>query len=220
MKKIIIETFFYFLLILTFTYWHLWYKLGPSIIKNLFKRITGKEVKEKEVYQPQIEKFLKKLNYKNFTVVESPVAFGVAFLTNTVVVSSKIYEAQNLNLIKYVITHEVAHLRLNQRRKFVVIYSLCLVLFLLIRTTFSVSTFLIFLLSLIAGRIMLQISRIFEDEADLATAKILGTENVARAIKDLFVLNKKSFKKGSRFRNFYLVNRDFPDRMKAIGIKI
>lgn len=220
MKKIIIETIFYFLFTFTFIYWHLWYKLCPSIIKHLSKKISGQGTKAKIVHNPVIGRFLKKLKYKNFTVVESPVAFGVAFPTNTVVVSSKIYETQNLNLIKYVLAHEVAHLRLNQRRKWVVFYLICLVLFLSISITFSLSTFLILLLSFIASQIILQISRIFEDETDLATTKVLGKEKVARAIKDIFVLNKNSFKKRSWFRNFYLVNRDFPDRMRAIGIKI
>lgn len=219
MKTIVIETVAYFLLTLVFTSWHLGYRLGPSLIKHLFKRIFGRGAKARIVNNPAIGKFLQKLNYKHFTVVESPVAFGVAFPTNTVVVSSKIYETQNLNLIKYVLAHEVAHLRLNQRKKWVVFYFLCLVLFLLICLTFPLSIFSILLLAFVTGQIILRISRFFEDEADLASAKILGKENVALAIKNLFILNKKSFRRRSWFRHFYLVNRDFPDRLKAIGVK-
>jgi len=208
----------FFLFTLVFVYWPMWFKLGPSVARYLVQKISGKKRKIKKFFDPEAEKFLTKLGYSfsKLMIVDSPKAFGMALPTGKVVISSKIYQSENLNLIKYIIIHEIAHM--GQRLRWTIFYPLSLLLFLLVANNFSLTIYSIALLAFFQSQIILQISRGFEDEADRVAAEVLGKEKVAKAVLDLFKINKNSLEKRHWLKKLIFLNRDFPDRMKAIGV--
>jgi Zn-dependent protease with chaperone function len=110
MKNLLLNLIIFITVLLGSNYWRIWNKLGPSIVKDIFQRIKGKKGKLAKIKDREIEKFLKKLNYQDFYVLKSSTAFGMAHpLSKEVIVSSKIYESGNFNLIKYALAHEIAH---------------------------------------------------------------------------------------------------------------
>lgn len=209
--------FFVFIMFAT-AYWQLWFKLGPSILKDIFKRMFGKGKNKVEVKNPEIATFLEKLNYRYFYIIDSKITYGLAHpFSKEVVVSSKIYNSGNTNLIKYVLAHEVAHKRQHNTKIGVIFFSLLALCFLFVYSRFHPSLEIIFLWAFIVGRIAMWGQKKFEDLADRETVKILGKENTIRAIKDLFILKKGSLAKRSWFWNQLIVNRDYPNRLKTIG---
>jgi Zn-dependent protease with chaperone function len=197
-------------------YWHLWYKLGPSLAKELLNRAKGKKRKIK-IKNSEIEKFLKELDYEHFYVIESEVAYGMAHpLNKEVLISSKIYDSGNTNLIKYVLAHEVAHKRQGNTKGGVVYFTFWIICFLIVYLKFHPFLTITLLRAFIVGRIAMFFQRKFEDMADREAARILGKEKVAQAIKDIFILNKTSLEKRSWWWDKLVINRDFPSRMKAI----
>lgn len=200
-------------------YWHLWYKLGPSIAKDILKRIRGKKEKLIKIKNPQIEKFLEKLNYKDFYVIKSPIAFGMAHpFSKEVIISSKIYESGNFNLIKYVLAHEIAHKRQGNTRVGVIYFIFCLVCFFLIYITFHSPISIIILLAIFLARIGFWSQIKYENMADRETARILGKKNTAKAIHDIFLFHKDKnpFRKRNWLENQLYIGRDYPRRLENI----
>lgn len=203
----------------TTVYWHLWYKLEPSILRDILKRIMGKK-RRIESKNSEIEKFLEDLDYRHFYVIESSIAYGMAHpFSREVIISSKIYDTGNINLIKYVLTHEIAHKRQNNTKIGVIFFSFWIVVFLLVYSKLHLSLVTILLWAFIIGRIAMAGQRKFEDLADREAARILGKENTVRAIKDIFTLNNNPLTKRSWWWDKLVINRDYPGRMMAIGYK-
>lgn len=212
-----ILTFFLFNFVLFASiYWHLWYKLGPSIVKDIFKRLVERKEKIGKV-DPEIRKFLKKMNYPHFYVIESSLGYGMAHpFSKEVVISSKICETKNLNLIKYVLAHEIAHKRQGNTKIGVIYFSFGIVSFLTIYCFFRPPLWITVFWALILGIIASYGQRKFEDLADLEVARILGKENVIRAIRDLFILNGKPLIKRTVLKDKPIFSRDFSGRVKII----
>lgn len=202
---------------LTTVYWHLWYKLGPSMVRDILKR-TGGGKRQIEHKNSAIEGFLGKLNYKNFYVIDSPIAFGMAQpLSKSVLVSSKIWDSGNINLIKYVLAHETAHKKQGNTKFGVVFFFFWIVCFSLIYLKFEPPLLLVIFWAFIVGRLAMFAQRKFEDIADIEVARVLGKENTAQAIKDIFILNKTPLGKRNWWWDKLVINRDYPGRMKTIG---
>lgn len=219
MKSIILNFAIFVVVLFGSNYWHLWYKLGPSILKDILNRIRGKKEKLAKIRNPKIEKFLKKLNYQDFYVIKSPIAFGMAHpLSKEVVISSKIYESGNFNLIKYVLAHEIAHKRQRNTRIGIIYFIFCIVCFLLIYFRSNFSLLINILLAIFLGRIGSWGQIKFEDMADRETARILGKKNTAKAIHDIFLYHtdKDPFRKRNWLENQFFIGRDYPRRIENI----
>lgn len=217
MKSLFFKLLVFIVILFGGNYWHLWYKLGPSIIKDILKRITGKKEKKIRVKNPKIEKFLGQLNYRNFYIIESPIAFGMAHpFSKDVVVSSKIYNSSNFNLLKYVLAHEIAHKKQGNTKTGVIFFLLAILTLVMAEYFWQISIWFTIILALVLGRIAFYGQRKFEDMADKETARIIGKENFFKAIHDLFILNGNSLGKGGFWKEKLLFSRDLPGRINNI----